>query len=73
MAGNVGEWVSDWYDFDYYSSSPYSNPPGPVTGTGKVLREGAWNLSAHFIRAAYRNGYPPAARYGYIGFRCAQE
>lgn len=42
MAGNVYEWVNDWYQDDYYSLSPYSNPPGPSSGSTKVLRGGSW-------------------------------
>ena len=42
MSGNVWEWVNDWYDADYYSVSPASNPPGPTSGQYRVLRGGAW-------------------------------
>jgi formylglycine-generating enzyme len=42
MAGNVGEWVNDWYQDDYYSVSPYANPVGPDSGTVKVKRGGNW-------------------------------
>ena len=42
MAGNVWEWVHDWYSSTYYSTSPYDNPTGPDTGTYKVLRGGGW-------------------------------
>lgn len=72
MAGNVLEWVNDWYDKSYYSSPSHSaNPPGPVSGTYKVLRGGNWFNSWHYLRVAYRDGSDPDARGYYFGFRCA--
>ena len=70
MAGNVYEWVNDWYDSSYYSSSPYSNPPGPETGTFKVLRGGSWGLNWLFLRAAYRFNSIPVSVGSSFGFRC---
>jgi eukaryotic-like serine/threonine-protein kinase len=70
MAGNVLEWVNDWNNSSYYSSSPYSNPPGPQTGTYKVLRGGGWVDSWLYLRATYRDYYYPSGERYVISFRC---
>jgi formylglycine-generating enzyme required for sulfatase activity len=72
MSGNVWEWVNDWYDSDYYGGSPYENPQGPTSGSGKVLRGGSWRRYWDIVRAASRgNNYPGSRYYGTFGFRCA--
>jgi formylglycine-generating enzyme required for sulfatase activity len=72
MAGNVLEWVSDWYSSNYYSISPPMNPPGPATGSYRVMRGGAWDYGGdNFLRVASRiNGYPSGLD-DFVGFRCA--
>jgi formylglycine-generating enzyme required for sulfatase activity len=70
LAGNVWEWVSDWYDGNYYSISPNGNPAGPDTGTYKVLRGGAWNRDWDRTRAAQRRDHDPSDRASIFGFRC---
>jgi iron(II)-dependent oxidoreductase len=74
MAGNAMEWTDDWYWEDYYKNAPESNPPGPATGTLKVLRGGAWDSNINlYARAGYRFYLPPNEKKADIGFRCAKD
>jgi formylglycine-generating enzyme required for sulfatase activity len=73
MAGNVREWCYDWYNEDYYKSSPYKNPKGPKTGTYKTLRGGSWeNYDPQDFRCADRFICDKDRAYA-IGFRCVMD
>ncbi len=73
LAGNVSEWALDWYAEDYYANSPRSNPPGPETGTHKVLRGGSWLDTKEGALSYRRVKIAPNSSYNYIGFRCVVE
>ncbi len=73
MAGNVAEWVQDWFGLDYYAYMPERNPPGPSSGRYKSLRGGSWKSKSIMLRTATRSGAPADQRSPTIGFRCARS
>ncbi|MEA3365881.1 MAG: formylglycine-generating enzyme family protein [Candidatus Hydrogenedentes bacterium] len=72
MSGNVWEWRQDWYDSDYYSSSPETDPEGPASGSRRVLRGGGWADNGNYCRSAYRPDASPSYTRFDIGFRLSR-
>ncbi|MBZ0297440.1 MAG: formylglycine-generating enzyme family protein, partial [Anaerolineae bacterium] len=75
MAGNVAEWVSDWYSPVYYVQPDASglNPQGPQVGEQKVVRGGSWDAKPFFARTVHRQSFLPDQAGAWLGFRCAAD
>jgi len=73
MLGNVLEWVNDWWDSNYYSVSPSTNPLGPVSGQLRVLRGGSFYDNPFDVRSSYRRGDAPGGAIRLVGFRVARN
>ena len=75
MAGNVYEWVSDWYGYHYYDISMQepNDPSGPAQGVYRVLRGGCWKSLKEDLRTPHRHRNNPGTMNGTYGFRCAAD
>lgn len=77
MSGNVYEWCQDWWsegDNHYYKQSEGAhNPPGPESGSSRVVRGGSWYVNASNCRVSFRNRYHPVDRNILIGFRVSRR
>jgi formylglycine-generating enzyme required for sulfatase activity/DNA-directed RNA polymerase subunit RPC12/RpoP len=73
VAGNVWEWVSDYFNPGYYQISPEKNPLGPQSSKYRVIRGGGWNNPASGVRIVQRTGLNPDLSLDTLGFRCAKD
>ena len=71
--GNMWEWCEDWFDPDYFKSSPPNDPPGPKTGRARIVKGGSWDSRPTVLSASSRNFGYIGYREGDYGFRCAAD
>jgi len=72
LAGNVAEWVQDWYAPGTYWRPFRSDPTGPDRGIVRVVRGSSYYDSPPLLRASYRDGLNPSSSFSTVGFRCAR-
>jgi formylglycine-generating enzyme required for sulfatase activity len=83
MAGNVAEWVHDWYRDDYYATSPDTDPTGPDSGwsdmlpggggEARITRGGSYGQGDYSLRVFHRYVEPADGTSNGVGFRCVRE
>jgi formylglycine-generating enzyme required for sulfatase activity len=73
MAGNVMQWVQDYYDRNYFEQSPVEDPQGPPSGTSRVNKGGNWYASPADCRCAFRGFSGPTMSFWNLGFRVVLE
>ncbi len=73
MAGNIVEWVYDFYAKDYFLNSPYENPHGPQYGKRRVIRGGGWRSGKSCNSVWFRQSLRPYWVDFNVGFRCAKD
>lgn len=73
MAGNVSEWVIDWYAENYYDNSPHQNPRGSQDGQTRVIRGGSFLDDLLYQRVASRQSNDPRLWWYDVGFRCSRS
>jgi formylglycine-generating enzyme required for sulfatase activity len=71
--GNMWEFCEDWWDPDYFRSSPQKDPAGPKTGRARVVKGGSWDSRPTVLSASSRNFAYIGYREGDFGFRCAHD
>jgi formylglycine-generating enzyme len=72
MHGNAYEWCADWYDPEYYATSPVDDPSGPISGADHPVRGGNWSGREDTARSAHRYGFHAVVKSDFIGFRVAR-
>jgi iron(II)-dependent oxidoreductase len=73
LSGVCHEWCADWYEESYYAHSPARNPVGPIAGSRRVSRGGAWRHADPWSPVAHRSSLPPHLRYSDYGLRLARD